>query len=220
MHPLSKIVVATSLVLAQMTMSPVMAAQNPGDSCSPDGSVAAFSQTSMTCRQSKWVLDGPMPQPGDPGTQQPATSTSTVKKANNFRTVGTVLSDSTFGSTAKQVADASAVRLSNGRIKLFAFVNSTDTLPGTLSATSTSRTGRSFVADLRPPLPGIAAGQPRVISLGGKSMRLFYLASGSINAAISTDNGATFTVEGPVITTEQAGFEPGGITVIRHKSKW
>jgi hypothetical protein len=51
-------------------------------------------------------------------------------------------------------------------------------------------------------------------------MRLFYLASGSINAAISTDNGATFTVEGPVITTEQAGFEPGGITVIRHKSKW
>ena len=220
MHPLSKIVVATSLVLAQMTMSPVMAAQNPGDSCSPDGSVAAFSGTSMTCRQSKWVLDGPMPQPEAPGTQQPAASVSTVKKANNFRTVGTVLSDSTFGSTAKQVADASAVRLPNGRIKLFAFVNSTDTLPGTLSATSTSRTGRSFVADLRPPLSGIAAGQPRVISLGGERMRLFYLASGSINAAISTDNGATFTVEGPVITTEQAGFEPGGITVIRHKSKW
>jgi len=81
MHPLSKIVVATSLVLAQMTMSPVMAAQNPGDSCSPDGSVAAFSGTSMTCQQSKWVLDGPMPQPEASGTQQPAASTSTVKKA-------------------------------------------------------------------------------------------------------------------------------------------
>jgi hypothetical protein len=59
-----------------------------------------------------------------------------------------------------------------------------------------------------------------VVSLGGNKMRLFYVAAGNINAAISTDGGVTFTQEGPVISTEQAGFEPGGITVIRHKGKW
>lgn len=41
-------------------------------------------------------------------------------------------------------------------------------------------------------------------------MRLFYLEGGNINAAISSDGGVTFTKEGPVITTAQAGFEPGG----------
>jgi len=94
-----------------MTMSPVMAAKNPDECCSLDGSVAAFSGMSLTCCRSKWVLAGPIPQPEAPATQQPAASLSTVKKAN-------------------QVADVSAVRSPNGQIKLFAFVKSTDTPHG------------------------------------------------------------------------------------------
>lgn len=94
-----------------MTMSPVMAATNPDECCSLDGSVAVFSGMSLTCCRSKWVLDGPIPQPEAAGTRQPAASISTVKKAN-------------------QVADASAVRSPNGQIKLFAFVKSKDTLHG------------------------------------------------------------------------------------------
>lgn len=185
---------------------------------------------SMTSEGPEWTLDGPEmtleDPPPSPGGDAPAApgqtpqGSSSLKAAGNFRTVGTALTDATFGSDAGQVADATAIRLPNGKIRLFAFVNSTTSRPGTLSATSTSKTGRRFVADATPPLPDVAAGQPRVVSLGGKKMRLFYIAQGSIFAAISTDGGLTFTEEGPVITTEQAGFEPGGITVIRHKGKW
>lgn len=185
---------------------------------------------SMTSEGPEWTLDGPemtledpLPSPGGDAPAAPGQTSqgsSSLKAAGNFRTVGTALTDATFGSDAGQVADATAIRLPNGKIRLFAFVNSTTSRPGTLSATSTSKTGRRFVADATPPLPDVAAGQPRVVSLGGKRMRLFYIAQGSIFAAISTDGGLTFTEEGPVITTEQAGFEPGGITVIRHKGKW
>jgi len=51
-------------------------------------------------------------------------------------------------------------------------------------------------------------------------MRLFYLSNGSINAARSIDGGVTFTDEGAVITTAQAGFEPGGLTVIRQRGTY
>lgn len=185
---------------------------------------------SMTSEGPEWTLDGPQwtldDPPASPGGDAPAApgqtsqGSSSLKAAGNFTTVGTALTDATFDSDAGQVADATAIRLPNGKIRLFAFVNSTTSRPGTLSATSTSKTGRRFVADATPPLPDVAAGQPRVVSLGGKRMRLFYIAQGSIFAAISTDGGLTFSEEGPVITTEQAGFEPGGITVIRHKGKW
>ena len=164
----------------------------------------------MTCQQGRWVLEGPPTLQGS----------SSVKKAKNFKVMGTALDSSTFDSNGRQVADATGLRLQDGRIRLFAFVNSTETLPGTLNATSTSKTGTRFAADATTPLPGIPAGQPRVISLGGDTVRLFYVAQGNINAALSTDSGLTFTDEGPVITTAQAGFEPGGITIIRHKGTW
>lgn len=164
----------------------------------------------MSCEGGKWVLDGP----------PPSQQTSSLKAAGNFRTVGVALDAATFASDGRQVADATAIRLPNGKIRLFAFVNSSTTLPGVKSATSANRKGTTFVSDGGDPLPGMAAGQPRVVSLGGKSMRLFYTSNGNINAAISRDGGETFVDEGPVITTAQAGFEPGGITVIRHKGKW
>lgn len=226
MGMLRRLVTSAGILCAAVLVAPTAAAAPlPGDSCSPNGSTTtADGGTKMTCNMGKWTLEGPPPNPGDPAApeapDQPSTSSSSVKPAKNFRTVGTALTDATFGNDSGQVADATGIRLPNGRIRLFAFVNSTIEVPGTLSATATSKKGTSFAADATPPMPGVAAGQPRVVSLGGNKMRLFYVAAGSVNAAISTDGGLTFTQEGPVITTEQAGFEPGGITVIRHKGKW
>jgi len=221
-----RLISASTIVLLALggLTSPAWAEPRPGGECSPEGSSAAFDGTSMTCQQGRWVLEGPPPlgpgTPNDPVNPGSRPASSSVKPAKNFRTIGTALDAATFNSDGKQVADATGIRLPNGKIRLFAFVNSTDSLPGTLSATSTNKAGTRFTADATPPLPGVAAGQPRVVSLGGNSMRLFYVAGGNINAAVSNDGGGSFSVEGPVITSAQAGFEPGGITVIRHKGKW
>ncbi len=201
-------VVASILVVVGGT--PAAADIRPGDSCSPEGNKAPFEGAPMNCQGGKWVLEGP----------PPSQQSSSLKAAGNFRTLGVALDAATFSSDGRQVADATAIRLPSGKIRLFAFVNSSTSLPGVRSATSTNRRGTTFVNDGGDPLPGIAAGQPRVVSLGGKSMRLFYTAGGNINAAVSRDGGQTFTDEGPVITTAQAGFEPGGITIIRHKKTW
>ncbi len=202
------------LALGGLT-SPAWAEPRPGGECSPEGSSAAFDGTSMTCQQGRWVLEGPPPlgpgTPNDPVNPGSRPASSSVKPAKNFRTIGTALDAATFNSDGKQVADATGIRLPNGKIRLFAFVNSTDSLPGTLSATSTNKAGTRFTADATPPLPGVAAGQPRVVSLGGNSMRLFYVAGGNINAAVSNDGGGSFSVECPVITSAQAGFEAAAI---------
>lgn len=221
---------AVALLASTALASPSSAAPKPGDTCAPEGDRATFDQTTMNCQGGRWVLEGPPPSgpgagpsasPGqDPVSPGGAPGSSSVKALKNFRTIGTALDASTFDSDGRQVADATAIRLDNGKIRLFAFVNSSVSLPGTLSATSTNKRGTRFTADAQPPLPGVAAGQPRIVPLGGDSMRLFYVQGGNINSALSTDNGRTFTVEGPVITSDQAGFEPGGITVIRHKGKW
>ena len=188
------------------------AQEKPGDSCSPEGATTtfAFEATTMTCQGGRWVMEGP----------PPSQTGSSVTWAKNFKEIGTALDAKTFNSDGQQVADATAIRLPDGSIRLYAFVNTTSGLPGTKSATSTSRTGVTFTADPIDPLPGVAAGQPRVVSLGGDRMRLFYVAGGNINAALSEDGGETFVDEGPVITSDQAGFEPGGITVVQYKNKW
>lgn len=207
----SIVAIASAALLTMSAATPAWAQPRPGDSCNPTGAASTTTDgRAMTCQQGRWVLEGPPPLQGS----------SSVKKAKNFKVIGTALDASTFDSNGRQVADATGLRLQDGRIRLFAFVNSTETLPGTLSATSTSKTGTRFAADATTPLPGIPAGQPRVISLGGDTLRLFYVAQGNINAALSTDNGLTFIDEGPVITTAQAGFEPGGISIIRHKGTW
>lgn len=212
-------ILASCALTVTAISAPAWAQPRPGDTCTDSTSTTSFDGTPMNCQGGRWVLEGPPPL-GPGNAPAPAIASTSVKPWKKFRTIGTALDAATFNSDGKQVADATAVRLPNGKIRLFAFVNSTDSLPGTLAATSTNKAGTRFVADATEPLPGVAAGQPRVVSLGGDSMRLFYIAGGNINAAISRDSGRTFTDEGPVITTQQAGFEPGGITVIRHKGTW
>lgn len=198
---LASIAVASVLVLVPNT---ALAGEFPGDQCATEGQVVALGGGAIKCTGGTWQPSQETPDSGGAGA-------STVKAAKNFKSVGTALSAATFNSPDQQVADVTAIRLPNGNVKLFVYVAN----QFIRSATSTNKSGTSFVADPTSILSGTAAGQPRVISLGGNSMRLFYLEGGNINAAISSDGGVTFTKEGPVITTAQAGFEPGGLTVIK-----
>ena len=77
--------------------------------------------------------------------QSAAAATSTVRAAAIFTKVATALSQDTFASTGRQVADVTAVRLADGRVRLYAFVNP----DGVRSATSTDATGTSFTAEDR-----------------------------------------------------------------------
>lgn len=147
----------------------------------------------------------------------PPTNASTTAVARIFTPVRTVLSQDSFGSTGRQVADATAFRLPDGRVRLFVFVNSPSGTPGLRVATSTTKAGTEFRADAFDPFPGRPVGQPRAFPLGGNRLQLFFVEAGTISTATSADGGQTFAVQGPVITTEQAGFEPGGLTVVKHK---
>lgn len=194
----------------------------PGGPCPTEGASTQLGHGWVTCTNGTWQpSSGPesiptTPSPSTPSPTPPGSGISPVKAWKAFMTIGTALSPSTFASDGQQVADVTAVRLSDGRIRLFAYVNG----EGVRTATSTNAKGTSFVADATLPIPWTMAGQSRVVSLGGDRIRLFYTAGGAINAAISTDGGLTFTDEGAVITESQAGFEPGGLTVVRHKGVW
>ncbi|MDO9486198.1 MAG: hypothetical protein Q7K25_09095, partial [Actinomycetota bacterium] len=85
---------------------------------------------------------------------------------------------------------------------------------GLRSDTSSDATGLKFVAEPTFPLPTMA-GQPRVVRVGPSAVRLFTTNAGGVSSAISQDNGLTFVDEGVVLTTAQAGFEPGVISVIK-----
>ncbi|MSO27937.1 MAG: hypothetical protein EXQ60_07770 [Candidatus Nanopelagicales bacterium] len=204
-NPLASLALTAALFCIPVT---AFASELPGDPCTTENKVVALGGGSIKCTGGTWQPSQETPGGGQPGGSQ---SNSTIKKANNFRTVGTALSQATFSSTDQQVADVTAVRLSNGNVKLFVYVAN----QFIRSATSTNKNGTSFVADPTSILNGTAAGQPRAVSLGGNSMRLFYVEGGNINAAISNDGGVTFTKEGPVITGAEAGFEPGGLSVIK-----
>ncbi len=208
-----------AVVLVGVAVVPAGAADQPGEPCTTEGEVKPLGSGFIVCSGGVWQPSSQAPTP--PGSDQPtppgSEPTSSVTPAKIFRTVGTALSQETFASTAGQVADATAFRLPDGRVRLFAFVNSTTGTPGIRVATSTTRAGTTFRADSIDPFPGRPVGQPRAFPLGGNTLRLFYVEGGAINTALSTDAGQTFTVQGPVITTEQAGFEPGGLTVVRHK---
>jgi hypothetical protein len=198
-------------------VGPVSAANQPGDACPTNGAVEPLGSGFITCTNGTWQPSGG-PQPSTPGgttpSTTPASSGSTITALKAFTPIGTALSGETFGSSKGQVADPSAIRLPDGRVRVFVFVAD----EGVRSATSTTSAGTSFVADPTRPIPWTMAGQPRAVSLGGSQMRLFYLSAGSIQAARSSDGGLTFTDEGPVITSEQAGFEPGGISIVKQGS--
>ncbi|MCX6414656.1 MAG: hypothetical protein NTU77_08660 [Actinobacteria bacterium] len=202
---------ATALLLTGLP-SVAVAAEMPGDACAAEGQIRPLGSGSIQCVSGVW-----QPSTLSPASPTAPTSSSNAKTAKIFAPVGVALSQATFGSTGKQVADATAFLLPSGQMRLFAFVNDTTGLPGLRSATSTSKTGLTFTNDGTNPFPGTPVGQPRAVALGGNSLRLFFVEGGNVNSAVSSDGGATFAREGTVLTTEQAGFEPGVITVIKHK---
>lgn len=194
------------------------AAEQPGDPCSQPGEVKPLGSGAIECINGRWApsskpvagapVGNPTGAPGVPGT--PPKAPVMAKTAGIFTPVGPVLTQDTFGGTGKQVADPSAIRLADGRIRLYSWVNPT----GLRTATSTDATGTKFVAESVAPLKTMA-GQPRAVRVDADRIRLFYTSAGTITSAISSDNGLTFTEEGPVITTAQAGFEPGTLSLVK-----
>ncbi|MDP1876789.1 MAG: hypothetical protein Q8M17_04415 [Actinomycetota bacterium] len=209
--------VVLALVVSSAVMPLARAADQPGEPCSTEGFIQNLGTGFLVCTNGVWQASSTPPPPPLGTPPAGAGAGSTAKVAKIFKPVGTALSQDTFGSTGKQVADATAFRLPDGRVRIFAFVNVTTGLPGLRSATSTTKAGTSFVSDGTDPFPGTPVGQPRAFPLGGNSLRLFFAEAGTVQTAVSSDGGVTFTRQGPVITTEQAGFEPGVISVIKHK---
>lgn len=194
----------------------------PGEACSKLGEVLPLGAGSIECVNGVWTpsskqpggASGPAIAPTSPPTQPPVNSPAAPVKAaavaKIFKPVGAVQSQATFASSSKQVADPSALRLADGRIRLYSWVAPS----GLRSATSTDATGLHFVVDPSIPLPTMA-GQPRVVRVDATTVRLFSTGAGGVNSAISHDSGLTFTDEGAVLSAAQAGFEPGVVTVIK-----
>lgn len=116
--------------------------------------------------------------------------------------VGPLLGPTDFAVPAGQVlADASAVRLEDGRVRLYMFAQGR----GIVSAISLTAEGVSFVPEAGTRMPD-GSGMPRVVARPGGGWRIFYTSGGGIRSAGSAD-GLTFTVEAGVrITAEAAGF--------------
>jgi len=192
----------------------------PGAACAPNGTYAQVGAGWVQCVNGTYQPSGP-PSPGTSSGNPPASGgsggTTTVATAKIFQPVGTALSQQTFGSTGKQVADPAAFRLPDGRVRIYAFVNNPTGTPGLKVATSTDASGLAFVADAADPFPGTPVGQPRAFQSAPGSVRLFFVEGGNVNTAVSSDGGLTFTREGTVLTTAQAGFEPGVFSVIKVK---
>ena len=196
-----------------------LAANQPGDPCPSNGAIADLNGGKIQCVGGTWQpysTAGPTPgttTPVTPATGTAPGGTSSVKTSSIFKRVGVALTDTTFGVTSKQVADVTAVRLTNGRVRLYAFVSP----DGLRSATSKDATGTTFVADPGVRLEWAPGGQPRAYVLADGRVRLFYLDAGAIKSAISKD-GLLFTDEGVRISSADAGFEPGGISVVKFGS--
>jgi hypothetical protein len=212
-------VAALSLV-ATATGAVKPGAVKPGDPCAKEGELADLAGGKIQCAGGTWKPYAPgAGAPTSPGSPASPTSpgspggASTVKEAAIFTAVGIALSEDTFGTGGKQVADVTAVRLTDGRIRLYAFVKP----DGIRSAISTDATGTSFVAEPGRRITWAPGGQTRAYVLDDGRVRLFYLDGGSIKSAVSSD-GLAFTDEGVRITTADAGFEPGGISIVKHGS--
>lgn len=208
-------VLATASVLALITATAAHAADMPGDPCAKPGEVKALGQGTIECVNGSWAPSTKPVGGGDAPAGGTAAGSTGGKTAKIFSSIGVVESQDTFGSTGKQVADPSALRLTNGKVRLISWVNPV----GLRTATSTTAAGTTFVADSTTPLATMG-GQPRLVRIDAKTIRLFYVAGGNINSALSTDEGLTFTPEGAVITTAQAGFEPGTLALVKKGSTY
>ena len=226
MSRIQRLVITASAAFAMAALGalPAHAADQPGDSCSTPGQVKPLGSGTIVCQGGTWqpgsAAPGGQPPAGAPaGGTSPAAagSSSKVATAKIFVPIGTALSSATFGSGGKQVADATAWRTPDGRVRLFAFSDD-PSRPGLHIATSTTPAGTTFVAETAVPFTDIIVGQPRAWALGGNSLRLYYVQAGNVDTAVSADGGLTWTKEGSVLTTAQAGFEPGVISLIKTKS--
>ena len=132
--------------------------------------------------------------------EEPPTPPSSAAGACTI--VGPVLGPTDFGVEAGlPLADASAVLLEDGRVRLYMFAQDR----GIVSAVSLTTEGVSFIAEEGERRPD-GAGMPRVVASPDGDLRLFYTSSDGIMSAWSED-GLTFTVEpGFRITAEEAGF--------------
>lgn len=148
------------------------------------------------------------PTPTDPpplGT--PSAPTAPASPLGACTVVGPVLGPSDFGVAAGlPVADVSAVRLADGRVRLYMFAQGL----GVVSAISLGPDGTTFVAEPGARLPD-GSGMPRAVVLPDTRIRLFYTTGDGIASAISAD-GLNFAGEpGFRITATQAAFS--GTTV-------
>lgn len=139
------------------------------------------------------------------------TADLTIRAADLFTPLGTILTTSTFGVEAGlPVADATAIQLADGRVRLYVFAQG----QGTRSAISTDATGTAFTAE-----PGVrstndAWGQPRIIRLPDGRLRLYYTAGDGVRSGISTD-GLVFTDEpGLRLSAAELGYEPGAMSIV------
>ena len=116
--------------------------------------------------------------------------------------VGQLLGPSDFGvATGLTIADASAVLLPDGRVRMYMAANTR----GIVSAVSVTSAGDAFIPETGERLPD-GNGMPRVVVAATGGWRLYYSNLGGIRSAVSTD-GLNFTVEpGFRITAKAAGF--------------
>jgi hypothetical protein len=203
--PVRRTLLALSIAAASLlVVASATGANKPGDPCAKEGELADLGSGKIQCVGGTWK-----PYAGSGPGQPSAPATSTVKAAAIFTPIGAALSTDTFPG-ATQVADVTGVRLADGRVRLYAWVS-----PGGIrSAVSTDASGTSFVAEPGLRITWAPGGQTRAYVLDDGRVRLFYLDGGNIKSAVSSD-GLTFVDEGVRISSAAAGFEPGGLSVVK-----
>jgi hypothetical protein len=106
------------------------------------------------------------------------------------------------------VADATAVSLADGTVKIYFFGQE----KGILSATSS---GDFKTWTLNEPVTSSAWGQPRVLKLQDGSLRLYFVTGDGIKSAISKDGVKFEEEQGFRISKKDIGFEPGALSVVK-----
>ena len=111
--------IAAGLLAAVAVGSPAYAADpQPGDPCTKEGQSAPLGSGTIVCTNGTWQPGTGQPPSGSPADPaQPSSGSSSVKTIKNFAPVGTALSADTFGSGGKQVADATAWRMPDKRVR-------------------------------------------------------------------------------------------------------
>ena len=106
------------------------------------------------------------------------------------------------------VADATAVVLADGSVRIYFFAQE----KGILSATSSGDLKTWTIGE---PVTKSFWGQPRILKLDDGTLRLYFVTGDGIKSAFSKD-GVNFTEEeGLRLAKKDLGFEPGALSVIK-----